>query len=65
MDTLESSILEKENSHFRSSEWESYGVFKHGKVGGMDGVEKRKSRIDVFEWIKGDRFSMYGMEFEF
>lgn len=27
-------------------------MFKHGKVGGMGGVEKRKSRIDVFEWIK-------------
>lgn len=45
--------------------WESYGVFKHSKVGGVGGVERRKSRIDVVRWIKGDRFSTYGMEFEF
>ena len=53
------------NSDFKSSEWESYGVFKHGKMCGVDGVEKRKSRMDVVRWIKGHRFSMYGMEFEF
>ena len=57
MDTLERSILEKENK--------SYGVFTHSKVGGAGGVERRKSRTDVVRWIKGDRFSTYGMEFEF
>lgn len=67
MDTLERSILgkKKKKSDFKSSEWESYGVFKHGKMCGVDGVEKTKSRMDVVRWIKGHRFSMYGMEFEF
>lgn len=55
----------RKKTDFKSSEWESYGVFKHGKMCGVDGVEKRKSRMDVVRWIKGDKFSMYGMEFEF
>lgn len=47
MGILERSILEKENSDFKSSEWESYGVFKYSKAGGVAGVERRKRRNDA------------------
>lgn len=63
MDILERNILEKCNSNFKSSEQESYGVFKHSKVGGMAGMEPGERRgDDAVSQGEGGRFSMYGME---
>lgn len=47
MDILETSILEKGNNNFKSSEQETYGVFKHSKVGGVAAMEKGEIRDDA------------------
>lgn len=47
MGILERSILEKGNNNFKSSEQETYGIFKHSKVGSVTAMEKGEIRDDA------------------
>lgn len=58
--------MEKESGNFKSSEQENYSVFKHIKVTDVAGVVGGKRRRDdsVIQ-VRGERLSIYDMEFGF